>query len=352
MRKIACFLLVCVFSGSVFAQILNQSGSGQIPELDAIKKFSRDRIKEYTETLITNKDLIGAVTFAKGLQDLSDSNNITRKDISKLTDENVYYWRAAIEKTPRNSSVLFATAYLYAANGDISYADIYFIIGAVNADTRTRKELDNFMTLKDKLYVRLGKEISEGIKLHDEGQYKKAIEIYNKAIAKYPEYASFYYEKGLSYMMESRPADAKTDEEIISKSDPNLRGKALEQYKICRELDPFFWRAYQGNDPNVISKLKVFIEKVSPFYSGQKRDIESFKAFAEGCEQMELYSFAAHARLKLSLIDSGNETEHLDKFFTLIEKSGCKQANDLKIMFNLSQADRTKEKTSGKESSK
>ena len=77
----------------------------------------------------------------------------------------------------------------------------------------------------------------------------------------------------------------------------------------------------------------MFLEKIAPFYSGGQRNREGFKAFAEGCEQMELYPFAAHARLKLSLIDPENVQEHLEKFFELIEKSGCKQAHILRQMF-------------------
>lgn len=343
MRKTVILLLVCIFNGSVFAQIR---------EMDAIKKFSRDRLKEYTESLIEDKNLIGAVNFALALQDVLDSNNVTQKDIIKLTNENVDCWRAAIELTPRNSSVLFAIAYLYASIGEISYADVYFIIGAINTDQRTRKELDAFMLLKDNFYAVLQNEISEGIKLHDMGQYKKAIEIYDRAIAKFPQNPSVYYEKGLSYMMESRPADANTDKDIISGSDPNLKAKALEQYKICREKDPFFWRAYQGDDPKVIEKLKIYIEKVAPFYSGQKRDIESLKAFAEGCEQMEQYPFAAHARLKLSLLDPKNTPEHMEKFFGLIQKSGCKQAENLKMLFALTMNKKNEEKAAKKEVNK
>ncbi|MBN1972775.1 MAG: hypothetical protein JW787_04000 [Sedimentisphaerales bacterium] len=339
MRKIVFVLIVCMFSISGFAQY---------EELESVKKFSRDRLEEYKEKIIDNKGLIGSVNFALILQNVlipsleqsaDDSNaaagktiNITLKDIPMMTYKNGNYWRALMEQTPRDSSVLYAHAYMHAAFGDIPYSDIYFLLGSINVDENTRKELDGFRKLRDKLYVRLSKEISEGIKLHDEGKYAKAIEIYDKAIAKYPEGALFYYEKGLSNMIASRDTN-----------DLKLKNTALAMYKICREKDPFFWRAYQGDDPNVISQLKIFIEKVSPFYTGEKRDVAAFRAFAEGCEQMELYPFAAHARLKLSLIDPKNEKEHLDKFFELIKKSGFEQADTLKEKFeNSKSADKEK----------
>lgn len=333
MRKTTLFLIACLFGTLQFVQC---------QEMEAMKKLSRDRLHGYIDKLIDNKSLTGCVSLALALQNVYDpNNNISEKDIPKLTYENGNYWRAAMEKTPRDSSVLYANAYLCASFGDVAYSDIYFLLGSMNVDEATMKELISFKELRDKLLVQLSKEISEGIKLHDEGHYEKAIEIYDRAIAKYPDITMLYYEKGLSYMVASLDAN-----------DPNraaqsqiLKDKALESYKKCREKDPFFWKAYQGNDPNVIKKLTIFLEKVSPFYSGQKRDLEAFKAFAQGCEEMELYPFAAHARLKLSLIDPPNADEHMNKFFELVGKSGCKQAEVLKTMFTLTKkAEKEKEK--------
>ncbi len=316
MRKFVFFSVLCLFSTNVFAEY---------EELQSIEKLSRERLSEYVDKLKDNKSLTGSVNLALALQGAFDSNSFSEKDIPKITWENVNYWRAAMEKTPRDSSVLYANAYLDATFGEIAYSDICFLLGSINVDEAIKKELNSFKEIRDKLYIRLADEISEGIKLHDEGQYEKAIKIYDRAIAEYPGGALFYYERGLSYMIESK-----------SKNDPNLMVKALDSYKICREKDPFFWKAYQGNDPNIINKQKILLEKVIPFYSGEKRDTESYKAFAEGCEEMELYPFAAHARLKLSLIDPKNSKEHLEKFFNLIEESGCKEGNNLRVIFALS----------------
>lgn len=316
MRKTVFFLLLCVFSTSAFAEY---------PELETIEKYSRGKVFEYINQFIgKNKNLEGVINYALKLQYVFDTNDAPEQKIAKLTYENINYWRAALEKTPRDSSILYTSAYLYAAYGEVGYSDIYFLLGSINVDEKTKEELNNFKKLRDKLYEKLSSEISEGIKLHDDGQYEKAIEIYDRAIAQSPNSALFYYEKGFSYMMESQ-----------AKSDPNLKDKALELFKVCREKDPFFWEAYQGNDPNIIKKLNIFMEKIAPFYSDEKRDIESYTAFAEGCEQMELYPFAAHAQLKLSLIDPKNNEVHMTKFFNLIQKSGCKEARDLQVMFEL-----------------
>ncbi|MEJ2649843.1 MAG: tetratricopeptide repeat protein [Sedimentisphaerales bacterium] len=310
MRKTIYFLLLCVFSCaavlSVQKCVAAQGEGGKYPELEAVEKYSHDKVFEYINRYIReDKILEGVIDYALKLQFVFDGNDAPEK---------------------------YTSAYLYAAYGEVAYSDIYFLLGSINVDEKTREELDNFKDLRDKLYEKLNSAISEGIKLHDEGQYEKAIEIYDRAIAQSPNSALLYYEKGLSYLMESQ-----------EKSDPNLKDKALETFKVCREKDPFFSQAYQGDDPNVINKLDILMGKVAPFYSGEKRDIESYAAFAEGCEEMQLYPFAAHAQLKLSLIDPKNTDEHIAKFFDMIEKSGCKGALDLKEMFVLKKDVKTPE---------
>ena len=329
MRKTIYFLLLCILNNSAFAEY---------SELQSIEKLSKDKVFEYVnQFMMGDKNLEGVINYAMALQDVFDTNDTPENKIAKLTYENVNYWRAAMERTPRDSSVLFSTAYLYAAYGKVPYSDIYFVLGSMNASKDIQKELNDFKEMRDKLYEKLNREISDGIKFHDEGQYEKAIEVYDRAIKEYPEAAQFYYEKGLSYMMESR-----------SKNDPNLKEKAFELFKVCREKDPFLWSAYQGDDPNNIKKLRIFIEKVAPFYSGRERDPNGFTAFAEGCEEMELYPFAAHAQLKLSLIDQQNAKEHMSKFFDLIKKSGCKEADSLRTMFAISMINKSREQAPGR----
>ena len=83
----------------------------------------------------------------------------------------------------------------------------------------------------------------------------------------------------------------------------------------------------------MIRKLRVCLEQVHPFFSGKERTKEGLAMFAEGCEAMELYPFAAHAQWKLALIDSENIQEHIEKFIDLIEKCGCKDADFFRQQF-------------------
>lgn len=287
-------------------------------ELETLKQSSHKALREYAQRLAAEDSKFeGVVKFGQELQAVKDE---TKVDVAKLTDQNKHYWRAVLEMTPKDSSILFAHAHLHAARGETACADTYFLLGSLTAGKSHRAELDKYKNLRNELNKRAAQEIGIGIKLHDHGEYDKAIEVYDRVIAEYSNFALAYYEKGLSYMM-------------MGRDETNLKQKAMQMYAECRQRDPFFWKAYQGSDPNVIQKLQIYLKQVHPFVSGKQRTKEGFVAFAEGCEAMELYPFAAHARWKLALIDSENLQEHIKKFLYLIEKCGCEDVDFFKKQF-------------------
>ena len=292
-------------------------------ELETLRQSSRKVLIEYAERLTAmNSKFEGVVKFGQSLQVIND---ITKIDLTKLTYQSENYWRAVLEMTPKDSSILFAHAHLHATRGETACADTYFLLGSLTAGKSHRAELDKYKNLRNELNKRAVQEIDIGIKLHDHGEYDKAIEVYDRVIAEYSNFALAYYEKGLSYMM-------------MSKDEPSLKKKAIQMYAECRQRDPFFWRAYQGSDPNVIQKLQIYLKQVHPFVSGKQRTKEGFVAFAEGCEAMESYPFAAHAQWKLALIDSDHLQEHIKKFLFLIEKCGCEDVDFFKKQFKFNEA--------------
>lgn len=264
----------------------------------------------------------GLVAFGKALKAVEDPG---KADVAKLTYKSKAYWRAVLEMTPQDSSVLLAHAHLHAARGEREYADAYFLLASVTMDKSRREELQTYTRLRDALNARAGKEIERGVKLHDMGHYTKAIEIYDAVIAEYPCCSQAYYEKGYSCLM-------------MRKDDPAMKRKADEMYAECRRLDPFLWKAYQGGGPAVVKKLQVGLEKVQPFVSGKQRTKGDFVAFAEGCEAMELYPFAAHARWKLAMMDPDHMREHVKAFLDLIEKCGCEDPAFFRRQFQLDES--------------
>ena len=307
-------LLLCLFCSVSFAEY---------KELEALKQTSHQSLSEYTKQLtVEDPKFEGAVKFGESLQSISEETNV---DIAKLTYQSENYWHAVLEMTPKDSSILFAHAHLHAARGETAYADAYFLLGSLTVGKSHRTELEKYKHLRNGLNNRTAKEINVGIKLHDNREYTKAIEVYDRLIAEHPNCALAYYEKGLSYMM-------------MGKDETSLKQKAMQMYADCRQRDPFFWKAYQGSDPNVIQKLQIYLEQVHPFLSGKQRTKEGFVTFAEGCEAMELYPFAAHARWKLALVDSDHLQEHIKKFLHLIEKCGCEDVDFFKKQFKFNEA--------------
>ena len=292
-------------------------------ELKAFKQSSHQVLREYTERLaVMDPKFEGIVKFGEALQAINDE---TKVDVAKLTYQSKNYWRALLEMTPTDSSILFAHAHLHAARGETAYADAYFLLGSLTVGKSHRAEFDKYKNLRNELNKRASREIDTGIKLHDRKEYENAIEVYNRVIAEYPKCALAYYEKGLSYIM-------------MGRDETNLKQKAMQMYAECRQRDPFFWKAYQGSDPNVTQKLQIYLKQVHPFISGKQRTKEGFVAFAEGCEAMELYPFAAHARWKLTLIDSDHLQEHIKKFLYLIEKCGCEDVDFFNKQFKFNEA--------------
>jgi tetratricopeptide (TPR) repeat protein len=317
--RAAGWFVMTTVSGLV---LLASPASGEYKELTELRQSSENMLKEYARQLAAeDAKFEGIVQFGRALGSMGDPAKL---DLAKLTYQSKDYWRATLEATPQDSSILFAHAHLHAARGEPAWADIYFLVGSLTAAKDHRGELDAYKQLRNRLTATAGRQIDGGIKLHDAGQYMKAIETYDRVLAEHPGCALAYYEKGLSYMM-------------MSKTDPALKQKALDMYARCRQLDPFHWKAYQGSDPNVIRKLQVYLEKVHPFVSGKQRDKAGFLTFVEGCEAMELWPVAAHAQWKLALMDSDNFRQHLRRFLDLIEKCGCQDADFFRRQFKLDQ---------------
>ena len=311
MKKYAVPCIVC---------IVCSMGRAEYPELTALKESSRKVLTAYAERFAgDDAKFEGLVALGKALKAVEDP---AKADVAKLTYQSKAYWRAVLEMTPQDSSVLLAQAHLHAARGERDCADAYFLLASVTMDKSRSEELAAYSRLRDALNARVSREIERGVKLHDMGHYTKAIEIYDGILAEYPCCSQAYYEKGYSYLM-------------MRASGPAMKQKADEMYAECRRLDPFWWKAYQGGGPAVVKKLQVCMEKVQPFVSGKQRSKADFVAFADGCEAMELYPFAAHARWKLAMMDPDHMRDHVKVFLDLLEKCGCEDPAFFRRQFRL-----------------
>jgi tetratricopeptide (TPR) repeat protein len=298
--------------------------SAEYEELVELKVSSAQMLGQYAGRLAAvDPKFEGVVQFGEVLQAVKDPMAV---DVAALTYRNGRYWRALLEMKGSDPALLFAHAHLHAARGEIDYADAYFMLGSLVVDKRPRGDLNRYERQRRRLMRRVERDIRQGTRLHNRGKYTEALAAYDRVLDAFPNCAWAFYEKGYAYLM-------------MGRDDPNLAAKRIEMYARCRRCDPFYWQAYQGSDQKVLGKLTVLATKVVPFVSGKQRTKEAMVAFAEGCEAIELYPFAAHARWILTRADPDHMQEHLKAFLTLIEKCGCEDAEFFRNQFKFDSDD-------------
>lgn len=303
--------------------LLGSVVSAEYEELVVLKVSSGQMLGQYAGRLAAvDPKFEGVAQFGEALQAVHDPMAV---DVAELTYKSKHYWRALLEMVATDPAILFAHAHLHAARGEIDYADVYFMLGSLVVEKRPRAELNQYERQRRRLLRRVEKDIRRGTRLHDRGKYDEALAAYDRVLEAYPNCAWAFYEKGFTYLMKG-------------KDDPNLAARRQQMYAECRRRDPFYWQAYQGNDPKVIEKLTILGTKIVPFVAGKERTKEGLIAFAEGCEAMELYPFAAHARWILTRVDPEHLQQHLKAFIDLIEKCGCKDAEFFRNQFHFDPA--------------
>jgi tetratricopeptide (TPR) repeat protein len=318
MKTRAYLLILIILAPFVYAEY---------SELRDIKKESKKAIKKYSIGL-SNVDpkFEGVVNFAISLQTIENPEDV---NIAEITVQSQDYWRAVMEMAPSDPSILFAHAHLYAAQGQIERAKTYLILGNISMGDELKSEFNKFKKRIEKLEKRAERDIKKGIALHDKQKYTEAIKIYDMVLKEHPNCAWAYYEKAFSYLTM-----------WSEKKNEDYKIKYEQMLAQCRECDPFYWQAYSGNNKNNrLNKMLTIMGKIHSFSSGEKRDKEAFIKYAEGCEEIEIYAIAAHARWKLAQTDGDNAKTHLKKFLELIEKAGCKDTQLLRDQFILDEED-------------
>jgi tetratricopeptide (TPR) repeat protein len=302
----------------LWACLLGSVASAEYEELVVLKVSSGQMLGQYAGRLAAvDPKFQGVVRFGETLQTVNDPMGV---DVAALTYRSKHYWRALLEMRPADPAILFAHAHLHAARGEVDYADVYFMLGSLVVDKRPRADLNKYERQRRRLMRRVEKDIKRGTRLHDRGRYTEALAAYDRVLEAHPHCAWAFYEKGYAYLM-------------MGKDEADLAVKRTQMYAACRRCDPFYWQAYQGSDQKVLDKLTVLGTKVVPFVSGKQRTKEALVAFAEGCEAIELYPFAAHARWILTRADPEHMQQHLKAFVRLIEKCGCEDAEFFRNQF-------------------
>jgi hypothetical protein len=118
-------------------------------------------------------------------------------DVETLTERNPDYWRAVVEMTPGEPLVPAVKVALHAANGEMDKARrlaevLSFFDSGKSGPSRL---LADFRRLAGVFYKDVNARVGEGIRLHDKGQYDKALAVYDAVLREYPKSAWAHYER-------------------------------------------------------------------------------------------------------------------------------------------------------------
>lgn len=136
----------------------------------------------------------GVVNFGK-LIEKTNFNEI--QNIDELTSKNKNYWRAVMEMSAGNQLIPITKIFALVSQGELDYAKKYIEIIRIFTDPQTisNKYLEEINSRINLFNEDLYKKIQRGIEEHDEGEYQRAINIYNEILSVYPNSSWTLYEK-------------------------------------------------------------------------------------------------------------------------------------------------------------
>jgi CHAT domain-containing protein/tetratricopeptide (TPR) repeat protein len=275
--------------------------SSRYPELRKLEQMALERIKHYSDQFGQERDPNSPVRlYAKDLMAISKSSNHSPEF---FTCQNPNYWRVLITPGKGYELALITNAYVYAAFGQLSWSKIWLLLESMSLSNEFRSDFDTLLKMINIVDNRINRDIHEGIKLHDQGKFQKAIEIYDHILAEYPYSAWARYEKSYS---------------LISK-DPT-KNQELVQI-LCEEAlkyDPFYPQAYGVKSPN---EIEIYSREVQPFLTASIKDDIGLRTFAYGCHKLRLFEIAGHAIFRL-LSQSPHDRDLAFRFIVSLTEYG------------------------------
>ena len=176
--------------------------------------------------------------------------------------------------------------------------------------------------------------VEQGIRLWDQGQRKRALELYHAALDVFPKNPWALWELALDHLTYDLDP-----EELVD-------GRFDERYRLIRELDPHYELAYyQGrNTPEKRTAVLALTTKVLPSFAelcGGETVLVNMKILADGYYEMGEYEFALYAYkiLLFRTYDDGFDQAVVGRIGLCLEGLGMEQVIPFLDQF-LSEVDR------------
>jgi tetratricopeptide (TPR) repeat protein len=228
-------------------------------------------------------------------------------DALALVTRNPNFWRAYYEIAPGDPGLALLHAGLLLTAGEATRAsDLIIIAGqrpGVPAEVRPvfgviaggglRAGLDSNAL------------VEEGTKLFDAGDLAAALEKHKAALKLWPQNGWAHYEFGLTLRQQQWLAAGvkpPASDKVLVNSGPKNSPEVAAAFAKARHHDPFQFKAYQGDDQEVIAGLTALVKKALPAWQQlnkqPQRQVEDkvLEQLAEGLQEADQHELALAAR--------------------------------------------------------
>ena len=212
-------------------------------------------------------------------------------DAEEATVQNPMYWKAVVALSANDITALLTRLLLLMREGELRRAKILYLFCAYDQNLaweRDTRILQEVATDGYQIETESNQYVQQGILLWDQGQRKRALELYHAALDVFPKNPWALWELALDHFTYDFDP-----EELID-------GRFDERYRLIRQLDPHYELAYyQGrNTPEKRAAALALTHKVLPsfanLYNGENV-LVNMRTLADGYFEMGEYEFAFYA---------------------------------------------------------
>jgi tetratricopeptide (TPR) repeat protein len=212
-------------------------------------------------------------------------------DAEEATVGNEMYWKAIVALSAKDITALLTRLLLLMREGELCRAKVLFLFCVYDhneAWERDARILQEVATDAWQIETKSNQYVQQGIRLWDQGQRERALELYHAALDVFPKNPWALWEIALDHFTYDLDP-----EELID-------GRFEERYRLIRQLDPHYELAYyQGqNTPHKRTAALALTNKVLPsfgkLYKGEDV-LVNMRSLADGYLEMGEYEFAVYA---------------------------------------------------------
>lgn len=249
------------------------------PELDAARRKGWESVELILATLEEgdeSQSFPGIEAWVKELRQATAGVDAEKApaewpafDIDQLVTHNPRFWQAHYEIAPGDPGLHLLHAGLLLSAGEVNRADYLAIIALQRPGVpdEVRGGLAFLHNQAQQAQAASNAVVQEGIEQYDAGNYAPGLAKHDAALAIWPQNGFAHYERGLTLFALQLQASGEEVPDTASvriNEGPKLSAEVQAAYAAARKHDPFQFRAWQGDDKQVIAGLMALVQKGMP----------------------------------------------------------------------------------------